>query len=207
MKRVLPILCICLLTVSLTPLFGCRSSAPALEEVYDQLVEKIEAAVDVNTVAFGVGLPVFARDSAEEALIHRYYGVTDDSSEFVMSNARYTTCDEIEAAIRSVYSTAYADSLCSSLLTGLAFTEGGVVSPARYREENGSLRQSNRITPTVSGTRIFDYASMEIQSDSYRDYLHVTIRSRMDSPGSEWKTSNLYFVIQDGAWYLNGPSC
>lgn len=207
MKRIFRVLCGCLPIVFCLFQFGCRSSAPELEDVYDRLVEKIEAAVDVNTVAFGVGLPVYERGSDEDRLVHRYYGVSDDSSEFVMPYARYMTCDDIEQAIRSVYSTSYADSLCTSLLTGYAFTEGGVVVPARYLEDSGNLRQSNRVSPTVTGTRIFDYDSMEIQPDSLRDYLHVTIRSRTDTAGSEWKTTNLYFVLQNGEWFLNGPSC
>ncbi len=209
MKKRIGILCVCL-ALALTAVFlsGCRSAVPARDEVFDLLVEKIEMAADVNTVVFGAGLPVFAREGAEEELIHRYYGTGDDSSDYVMTAyARYVSCEEIEAAVREVYSESYADSICSSLLTGFSLTEGGVVLPARYQDGDGSLMQSNQVGPTVAGTRFFDYDTMEIQSDSRADYLHVTVRSRADAAGSEWTESSLYFVLQDGEWYLNGPSC
>lgn len=209
MKKWILILCVCLLLAGVAvPLAGCRSAAPAREEVFDLLVARIEQAVDVNTVVFGVGLPVFAREGAEEQLIHRYYGSGDDSSDYVMTPyARFAGCAEIEAAIRSVYSTAYADSLCASLLTGFTLTASGAVMPARYLEKDGSLRQSNRIEPTVTGTRLYEYDSLEILPDSRADYLHVSIRSRSDSPSSVWKSTSLYFVLQNGEWFLNGPSC
>ncbi len=208
MKKLVVFLCVFLLAGTVIPLAGCRSAAPAREAVFDELVERLEQAVDVNTVVFGAGLPVFARDGAEEALIHRYYGAGDTSLDYVMDTyARYISCAEIEAAIRAVYSTAYADSICSSLLTGFSLTESGVVMPARYLEQDGSLRQSNAVGATVSGTRIFDYDSMEILSDSSSSYLHVSIRSRSDVSGSAWKDSDLYFVLQNGVWMLNGPSC
>lgn len=209
MKKWILILCVCLLLAGVAvPLAGCRSAAPAREEVFDLLVARIEQAVDVNTVVFGVGLPVFAREGAEEQLIHRYYGSGDDSSDYVMTPyARFAGCAEIEAAIRSVYSTAYADSLCTSLLTGFTLTASGAVMPARYLEQDGSLRQSNRVEPTVTGTRLYEYDSLEILPDSRADYLHVSIRSRTDSPSSVWKSTSLYFVLQNGEWFLNGPSC
>ena len=209
MKKWILILCVCLLLAGVAvPLAGCRSAAPTREEVFDLLVARIEQAVDVNTVVFGVGLPVFAREGAEEQLIHRYYGSGDDSSDYVMTPyARFAGCAEIEAAIRSVYSTAYADSLCTSLLTGFTLTASGAVMPARYLEKDGSLRQSNRVEPTVTGTRLYEYDSLEILPDSRADYLHVSIRSRSDSPSSVWKSTSLYFVLQNGEWFLNGPSC
>lgn len=209
MKKWIMMLCVCLLLAGVAvPLAGCRSAAPAREEVFDLLVARIEQAVDVNTVVFGVGLPVFAREGAEEQLIHRYYGSGDDSSDYVMTPyARFAGCAEIEAAIRSVYSTAYADSLCTSLLTGFTLTASGAVMPARYLERDGSLRQSNRVEPTVTGTRLYEYDSLEILPDSRADYLHVSIRSRSDSPSSAWKSTSLYFVLQNGEWFLNGPSC
>ncbi|MCI5887831.1 MAG: hypothetical protein MRZ53_08600, partial [Oscillospiraceae bacterium] len=173
MKKWILILCVCLLLAGVAvPLAGCRSAAPAREEVFDLLVARIEQAVDINTVVFGVGLPVFAREGAEEQLIHRYYGSGDDSSDYVMTPyARFAGCAEIEAAIRSVYSTAYADSLCTSLLTGFTLTASGAVMPARYLEQDGSLRQSNRVEPTVTGTRLYEYDSLEILPDSRADYL------------------------------------
>ena len=188
MKKWIMILCVCLLLAGVAvPLAGCRSAAPAREEVFDLLVARIEQAVDVNTVVFGVGLPVFAREGAEEQLIHRYYGSGDDSSDYVMTPyARFAGCAEIEAAIRSA---------------------SGAVMPARYLEQDGSLRQSNRVEPTVTGTRLYEYDSLEILPDSRADYLHVSIRSRSDSPSSVWKSTSLYFVLQNGEWFLNGPSC
>lgn len=210
-KRMIPRLFIVFIIgmMCVASLAACSSAPPKLDTVYDQLVEKIDRAVDVNTVLFGAGLPVYDRDGAEEALLYRYYNAVDENAEYVMTDhARYISPEEIEAAVREVYATSYADSILTPLLTGDAIASAGLVVPATYRMEGNYFLQKKDLEPTVPGTRLYDYGSMRIlPAESTATYIKVAIRSRTDEVGSAWKETRLSFSLEDGEWKLAGPSC
>lgn len=209
MKRLIKLLTALLASVLLvTALPSCSGRPPKLEgALYDRLVEVIEASVDVNVVLFGAGLPTYAREGEEEDRIRRYYGVTDDGTEFVSVYARYTSIEQMKQAIAAVYSKSYAESLYETLFTGYATGTSSVILPARYHEDDNWLYQSRNVEPLVTGTRFFDYASMEVDKGSTSTYLRILIRSRADAPDAEWHMSHLSFIYEDGNWYLDGPSC
>ncbi len=207
MKKFLTVLCtLCILTVSL-PACSLRGPAPELEDVYDRLVEVIEDSHEVNVFLFGVGLPVYPREDAEDALIHRYYGVADNGREYVTPYTKYITTDEMKAAAARVYSSSYCESLFASLFTGYADSGIGLTMPARYLEDEKAIYQNSRVDPLVTGTRVYDYASMKLTDESYDTYLRVEIRSYAENRPDEWTTVHLSFVLENGTWYLNGPSC
>ena len=109
MKKICSLLAALLLLVSMAvSLSACASKGepPALEEVYDRIVEVVEASHEVNVLLFGAGLPAYPRGDAEDELIHRYYGVADDGRQFVSPYARYRTISEMKTAISAVYSVA-----------------------------------------------------------------------------------------------------
>ena len=210
MKRILTLLLAALMLAgSAVGLASCSASEPApdIDQVYDRLVQVIEASHEVNVLLFGAGLPVYPRGDAEDELVHRYYGVADNGQQFVTPYAKYTSIAEMQAAIAAVYSTEYRESLYESLFTGFAADEMSVVMPARFSEDERFLYMSKYVDPLVDGVRVYDYASMEIISYSHSSRLRVSINSYTEDRPEEWKRVYLSFVYENGDWYLDSPSC
>lgn len=212
MKRMIRILLALLMLAGMAAgLFSCsaepREPAPELDEVYDRLVQVIEASHEVNVLLFGEGLPVYPRGDAEDELVHRYYGVADNGQQFVTPYAKFGSIAEMQTAIAAVYSTEYRESLYESLFTGYAADEMSVVMPARFSEDEKFLYMSRYVSPLVEGVRVYDYASMEIVDYSHSTRLRVSIRSYTENRPEEWKTVYLSFVYENGDWYLDSPSC
>lgn len=210
MKRILTLLLAALMLAgSVMGLASCSASEPApdIDQVYDRLVQVIEASHEVNVLLFGAGLPVYPRGDAEDELVHRYYGVADNGQQFVTPYAKYTSIAEMQAAIAAVYSTEYRESLYESLFTGFAADEMSVVMPARFSEDERFLYMSKYVDPLVDGVRVYDYASMEIVSYSHSSRLRVSVNSYTEDRPEEWKRVYLSFVYENGDWYLDSPSC
>ena len=210
MKRILTVLLALLLMAgALLGLASCSASEPApdLDEVYDRLVQVIETSHEVNVLLFGAGLPVYPRGDAEDELIHRYYGLSDESREYVTPYAKYASIAEMQTAIAAVYSTEYRESLYESLFTGYAADEMSVIMPARFSEDERYLYMSRYVDPLVEGVRVYDYAAMEIVSYSHSSRLRVAIPSYSEEYPDQWKTVYLTFVYENGDWYLDSPSC
>lgn len=210
MKRIGRIFLILLILLTVIMSSCCdagREPAPEMDEVYDRLVQVIEASHEVNVLLFGAGLPVYPRGDAEDLLVHRYYGVTDNGQQFVTPYAKYGSIAEMQTAIAAVYSTEYRESLYESLFTGYAADEMSVVMPARFSEDEKFLYMSQYVSPLVEGVRVYDYASMQIVDYSHASRLRVSIRSYTEDRPEEWKTVYLSFVYENGDWYLDSPSC
>ncbi len=210
MKRIVCILlALLMLCGAWVWLASCDASNPApdIDEVYDRLVQVIEASHEVNVLLFGAGLPVYPRGDAEDELIHRYYGVADNGQQFVTPYAKYTSISEMQTAIAAVYSTEYRESLYESLFTGYAADEMSVIMPARFSEDERFLYMSKYVSPLVEGVRVYDYASMNIVEYSHGSRLRVAIRSYTEDRPDEWKTVYLSFVYENNDWYLDSPSC
>lgn len=186
-----------------------KGEPPALEDVYDRLVEVMEEAHDINYVLFGPGLPTLDRDSAEADLNGYYAGSTlSDGTEMVaLAYSPYKNVEEIKAAITRVYSTAYSQSLFESTFTGYAMSDGGnTVLPAKFEENSDGMTQNSDVGGFISGQRTYDYASMEI-IDGHATRITVAIRSYASAHPGEWQDGDLDFVYENGNWYLDGPSC
>ena len=210
MKRIGRFFLILLILVTVIMSSCCdasREPAPAIDEVYDRLVQVIEASHEVNVLLFGAGLPVYPRGDAEDLLVHRYYGVTDNGQQFVTPYAKYASIAEMQTALAAVYSTEYRESLYESLFTGYAADEMSVVMPARFSEDDKFLYMSRYVSPLVEGVRVYDYASMQIVEYSHASRLRVAIKSYTEDRPEEWKTVYLSFVYENGDWYLDSPSC
>ncbi len=208
-KRIFSLcLAIFLVLTVLLSVSACASKPPELEDVYDRLVYLLENAHEVNVVMFGAGLPVYPRDTDEEALLHRYYGFYQDGREFVTGYSKFGNIEAIKAAISEIYSESYRESVFESLFTGYASDViAGSILPARYSEDEVRMYQNSNVTPLVTGIRVYDYATMRIVSPSRGDYLIVEIDSYAENKPDEWVTIDLSFVFENGNWYLDGPSC
>ena len=207
MKRILLILLVVVIVLMASCCDAPRDPAPEIDEVYDRLVQVIEASHEVNVLLFGAGLPVYTRGDAEDELVHRYYGMADESREFVTPYAKYNSIADMQAAIAAVYSTEYRESLYESLFTGYAADEMSVMMPARFSEDDKFLYMSKYVDPLVKGVRVYDYASMEIVEYSHASRLRVSIMSYTEDHPDVWKKVYLSFVFENGDWYLDSPSC
>ncbi len=195
--------------LSALPMAGCsgRGKPPALDDVYDRLVEVIEASHRVNGILFGVGLPTYPREGAEEELLHRYYGMYDTGLEYVTPYAMFISTAEMREAVKEVYSASYRESLFEMVFTGYATSGISAVMPARYTENDKRLFQHTNVDPLVRGVRVYDYAEMKMERGSDATYIRISIPSYTDESPEEWVTSILSFVYEEGNWYLNSPSC
>ena len=210
MKRILSLMLVLVLVAGMVGSFSsCASKgpAPALDDVYDRLVQVIEASHEVNVLLFGAGVPVYPYGDTEDELVHRYYGVADNGLEFVTPYAKYVGILEMKSAISAVYSVEYRQSLYESLFTGYADGELSVIMPARFSEDDKYLYQNKHVDPLVEGVRVYDYATMEIMEGSNASHLRVSISSYSENYPDVWKTVYLSFVYENGDWYLDSPSC
>ena len=210
MKKALSLL-LSLLFLGCMILGGTSCSAggppPEIEDVYDRIVEVVEASHQVNGLLFGKGLPVYPRGDAVDEMIHLYYGVNDDGREYVTPYAKYGTILQMEAAIAAVYSVEYRESLFETLFTGYADSNMSVAMPARFQEDEKALYQSRYVDSLVEGVRVYDYASMEIIDGSNATRIRVSIPSYSESKPDVWVNVTLSFVLENGDWYLDSPSC
>ena len=211
MRRIVSLFLVLLLPGSLVvsaSSCGSKGEPPALEEVYDRIVEVVDASHDVNVLLFGAGLPVYPRGDAEDELIHRYYSVADDGRQFVTPYAKYRSISEMKTAISAVYSVNYRHSLYETLFTGYADSGVAATMPARFQEDERALYQSQHVSSLVKGVRVYDYASMEIdEKASNATRIRVAIPSYSESKPDVWTTVYLSFVFENGDWYLDSPSC
>ncbi|MBR5124797.1 MAG: hypothetical protein IKU90_06665 [Clostridia bacterium] len=210
MKRILSLLLVLVMVVGASvSLSSCASKGnpPELDEVYDRLVQVIEASHEVNVLLFGAGVPVYPYGDAEDELVHRYYGVADNGLEFVTPYAKYVSIMDMKSAISAVYSEEYRQSLYESLFTGYADGELSVIMPARFSEDDRYLYQNKHVDPLVEGVRVYDYATMEIMKGSNASRIRVSVSSYSESYPDLWKTVYLSFVFENGDWYLDSPSC
>jgi hypothetical protein len=209
MKKILSLLLtVALLCGAVVGLSACSGgNPPPLEDVYDRIVTVVEASHEVNVLLFGAGLPVYPRGDAEDDLIHRYYGVADDSREYVTPYTKYKSIDQMQSAIAAVYSVRYRESLYETLFTGYADGDIMTVMPARFQEDERALYQSKYVESLVSGVRVYDYAAMEIVGGSNATRIRVAIPSYSESKPDLWTTVTLSFVYENGDWYLDSPSC
>lgn len=210
MKRILSVCLACFMMVGVCLCFpSCSTKPPHIEEVYDRLVECIEDAHEVNVLLFGEGLPTYDRDSEEEALIRRYYGMADNGLDIVSVYTKYVSLDEIKAKVEKVYSKDYRESLYETLFTGFASDMvAGSILPAKYSQDDKGMYQNVNVKPLVKGVRVYDYAAMEIvASESNATHIKVELPSYSERNPDEWITVDLTFVYEEGNWYLDGPSC
>ncbi|MBQ7347438.1 MAG: hypothetical protein IJW55_05725 [Clostridia bacterium] len=203
------ILSLCLMLGSSVCFTGC-SRAPKVEDIYDRVVELIEASYELNTVFYGEGLPVYESDSVYADYTHMYYGFTYAGDyEIVSDYTKFASVDEIKAAAEKVYSTAYLeDVLYPSAFDGYAIddgTGGSAYAYSRYVDDGmwiyRSVHDKNYLQ---NGTRVYDYSTMKIVSPSNGEACYVSIESYLLSDPANISTDPIRLVLQDdGQWYLD----
>ena len=209
-KRILTLfLSLCILLGTAAGLSSC-SRPPKVEEIYDRVVELIEASYELNTVFYGAGLPVYKSDSTYAEFTHMYYDFAYQGEyEIVSEYSKFLSDQAIRDAAEKVYSTAYLeDVLYPNAFVGYAIadgTGGSAYAYARYLDESDSLYQTIHDKDYLTnGMRIYDYSTMKIVSPSKADAIYVSIESWLPSDPSNIMTDPIRLVLQDdGLWYLD----
>ena len=209
-KRILTlILSMCVLLGTLAGLSSC-SRPPEIEEIYDRVVELIEASYALNTVFYGAGLPVYKEDSTYAEFTHMYFDFAYEGEyEIVSEYAKFFSDQEIKDAAEKVYSTAYLeDVLYPNAFDGYAIadgTGGSAYSYARYLDDGSTLHQAIHDKDYLTnGMRIYDYSTMKIVSPSKSDAIYVSIESWLPSDPTNVTIDPIRLVLQDdGLWYLD----
>ena len=190
---------------------SCEGPAPELNQVYDRFVELIEASKEVNTVLYGAGLPVYAQEG-DYARYHQLYeeGV-EDSYEMVTEYAKFISEGQIKTAAEKVYTKECLSPFYTAIFEGVAFSSGhvGAVSEARYLENsnNGWMYASKDASDPenqLSGSRIYDYSTIQIIKPSTAKRVRITVNSWMEGSPEKVEQTSLTFVPgEDGKWYLD----
>lgn len=208
MKKIITFTLALLLLVML-PMSLSSCAAPALEDIYDRVVELVEGSYEVNSVFYGVGLPVLRADSEYAELNRVYYDFAQSESyEYVSPYAKFLSEDEIMAAARRVYGESMLQNVLSvSAFTGYAIEDGiggSMVSRARYIIQNNRFCQSTKESDVrYTAIRIYDYSTMQVHSLGRSDACSVTMDSYLESDPSAIDNIELYLILQNGEWYLD----
>ncbi len=207
MKRILSALLVAVLLALLSlSLVGC--GRPELEEVYDRVVELVEASHELNTVFYGPGLPVYHFDSELAAAKGLYTDYKHQGSyEMVSEYAKFLTTDSVLEAAGMIYSTEYlSDELSTYAFTGYAQNDsigGAIYSYARYLEDDEWFYQSVADKPFYTAMRIYDYSTMVVEPNSRRDACYVSMDSWLEDDPDRVTVITLRLVSEDGEWYLD----
>ncbi len=207
MKRIPALLVAVSLSVVLSlSLVGC--GRPEVEEIYDRVVELVEASHEVNTVFYGPGLPVYSIDSELAAAKGLY---ADDSHggnyEMVTEYAKFLSVDSVLEAAGKIYSSEYlSDELSTYAFTGYAQGDsvgGSIYSYARYLEDDEWFYQSVADKPFYTAMRIYDYSTMVVEPNSNYDACYVSMDSWLEDDPSAVTVITLRLVFENGDWYLD----
>lgn len=140
-----------------------------------------------------------------------YYAASDDKNyDYVKTDAKCRSIDQIKELIATVYSKDYANSLYGTLFDGVA--SGGVVMKARYTElkaSNGAtlLAESNEYEPMKVEKRVYLYDTAKIRYfSSNKNTVRILIDSYLPSNPSKITTREITIVKQNGNWFLANPT-
>jgi len=209
-KRVIPtILAIGLFVVSICMLSSC-GRAPKTEEVYDRVVELVEASYELNTLFYGAGIPVYERGSFYADFMGTYAGdsYATKGYEKASDHSMFLSEDDIQNAAELVYSKAYLeDVIYPACFVGYAIDNGmGDTSFAfaKYLDDGTTLYMSQTAQIYYTDLRIYDYSTMKVVAPSNSKACYVEIDSYFASEPEKITTDRIRLVKQeDGQWYLD----
>ncbi len=188
---------------------ACSSRAPSVEQIYDRVVELVEASYELNTVIYGKGLPVYAEDSLYAEFSHLYYDFSYAGEyEMIKEYSKFMTVNEIKEAAEQVYSTALLESAVYPMCFDGYVTDDGIGGSiflySRYLENGNWLYQSIDSQDYYRHVRVYDYATMRIIAPSTAKACFVEMRSWYEDSPDEVSTDTIRLVKQDdGKWYLD----
>lgn len=140
-----------------------------------------------------------------------YYYVESDPEhyDYVHTDCKYGSIDEIKAAAEKVYSADYLATLYVAQFDGAATGENLQMLTAHYMEHtdemgNTKLMKSNTFEAYITEKRIFDFSTAKIVDPKRSNFVTIEIESYYESTPNERFTGRLTMILQDdGQWYLD----
>ena len=196
------LLCALMLTSAALSFTSC-SKKPDVEEVYDRFVYLIEESKELNTLFFGVGVPIYKKDSTISNRRGIYFGYTKSSYDIVMENSKFYSVDSMKRAAERVYSTNYLEAIYETAFDGVIYDGGSFL---RFYSEGDSFYQNSAINVYDIEKRIYDYSTMKVVRPSNSQRVNVEIESYVASNPEARRTITIAFQNENGEWYLDGPT-
>ena len=194
------IVCLC----SIFSMVSCQNSnAPELDYVKERLVYLIEESKELNVIFFGVGLPVFRRESLLSDRKMVYSGDALSGYDRISENSQYMSIDAIKYAAEQVYSKEYLSAVYEGAFDGILTGNSGAY--LRLYDDGNYLYQNTDLYGFTVNERIYDYSTMKIVEPSSADYINVTVES-YSIENSKRITITLSFTFERGDWYLDCPT-
>ena len=192
-------------------LSGCANRAPKLEEIYDRVVELVEASYELNEIFYGEGLPYYDRELPVYESLYSDYTKLGTVADYhiVSGRAKYHSIEEIKMAAEEVYSASLLESaVYPGVFDGLVVSDAGSGShyaQARYIEDNEDLYilmdEKNDVEPPTP--LVYDYATMQIIRPSNATEVLITMDAwEFDKPDFVFQM-RLSIIKEDGIWLLN----
>lgn len=201
------LLCAVVLLLSLAGCGGCSSRAPELEEIYDRVVELVEASYRLNTAFYGAGLPVYDKDAAVyEELYSNLSSAYQTEYSIVDVRCGILSVDMLKAEAEKVYSPDVLEKqIYPAVFDGLVASIGGVasVAAARYQEDADYLYCIDSARDEAREALIFDYATMQIIRPSNAERVLLTMDAWEIGKPETVFSYRLTIVNVDGVWLLD----
>ena len=204
-KRILAsVLALIMSFCSILSMVSCQNSnAPELDDVKERLNYLVEESKELNVIFFGVGLPVFRRESSLSDRKMVYSGDNLSGYDRLNENSRYTSIDSIKYAAEQVYSKEYLAAVYEGVFDGILTGNSGAY--LRLYDDGKYLYQNTDLHGFIVNERIYDYSTMTIIEPSSADYINVTVES-YSIEDSKRITITLSFTFERGDWYLDCPT-
>lgn len=192
-------------------LCSCKADVPRKDEIEQRVKWLIEKSYPLNTVLYGVGMPVYSKDSkkAEIEYIYDSFNTIYTSYDIITPYSSYLTIEEFKMAAEEVFSTSYLQSLYAVLFDGLLLEYGsdGQVLLADYSEDSDWIYQSRTKSALVDWQRIYDYSSMQISRRGNQNRVQITLDTyKSGETDKEPLPVRLNLIYERGNWYLDSPT-
>ncbi len=193
-----------LLLLSVLALGGCADRGlPELDPIKERLVYLIEESKELNVIYFGVGLPVYRRETPLADRLTVYYDEILTTYDRVREECDYRGSEELKEATAAVFSETYRRALYETAFDGVV--TGNVSAYMRFYETDDRLYQNSSATVFSLEERIYDYSTMTVVAPSDSSYLNVEIECYSLADGAR-ETVTLSFVYENNDWFLDSPT-
>lgn len=190
--------------LSVLSLASCsKSTAPELDDVKERLVYLIEESKELNVIFFGIGLPVYRRDTAISDRKTVYTNESLGGYDRLSENSQYITIDAMKSEAEKIYSKEYIAALYEGAFDGVL--TGNTGAYLRFYDDGKYLYQNSTLYDFTVNERIYDYSTMKIIEPSSADYINVSVES-YSLASKERIEITLSFTFENGDWYLDSPT-
>ena len=201
-KRIICISIAIIICLSACVFMTSCGQLPDIEPLMDRFIYLIEESKEINTIFFGVGLPVFDRDGAFEQKLGIYYDDKLPAYNTITYYSPYFTVDQIKQKAEKLFSEDYLDRIYEGAFDGIVNSGNTYM---RFYEFEGKIYQSISANDFELSERIYDYSTMKVVKPSNNEYINVTVETYTLGDAKRVEIE-LSFVFERGDWYLDCPT-